>query len=79
MQKDYSVWVDKNEVSHNISEMTTTYIKNCMEIICRSYNPSATVRPTLSFEFVQKHGINYLESFSKELMKRECAYVNKKI
>jgi hypothetical protein len=67
--KDYNIWIDKYNNKIKISDMTTNYIINCMNMIIRSYTPDICTN-VFATDWTIKCGDKYLKSFSKELNKR---------
>ena len=71
--KNYNVWLNKDGKSVNISEMSDTYIENCIKMIVKSYTRNFEDSNTIvvfSEDWTKQHGYSYIKKFMKELRRR---------
>ena len=75
---DYTVWVDAYGKKHDITDMPTSYIENCVNEIKRllctadGYTPGKYIdKHIFSIDWLARHGQSYLDTLEAELSRRK--------
>lgn len=69
--EQYRVWRSRDNKEQKLEDMTILYIKNCIAMIVRSYNPkNAGGKDVFDYDWTCEHGIKYIKAFCKELKNR---------
>ena len=70
--KKYVKWEAKDKTVYNIKDMSVPYIRNCISMIVRSFNPedNKNNEDVFDYDWTVKYGKKYIYAFLIELKSR---------